>query len=132
MSTDEAKTILLVDDDPDFLLQAQIELQAAGYQVRAAESRREAERLLEDWRPDAAVVDLMMEDVDSGFTLCYHIKKKDASIPVILVTGVTSETGMQFGTETAEERAWVKADALLDKPVRFEQLKSELARLLET
>ena len=28
------------------------------------------------------------------------------------------------------ERAWIKADAMLSKPVRFEQLRRELERLL--
>ena len=38
----------------------------------------------------------MMENVDAGFTLCYHIQKKDPTIPVILVTSVNSETGLDF------------------------------------
>ena len=43
-------------------------------------------------------------------------------MPVILVTAVASETGLDFDAATAEERGWIKADAVLDKPVRFEQL----------
>ena len=30
---------------------------------------------------------------------------------------------------TEEERSWIKADALLAKPIRFEQLKAEIDRL---
>jgi len=75
-------------------------------------------------------VDLMMEEVDAGFTLCYHIKKNHPNVPVVLVTGVASETGIAFGSETREERSWVKADALLNKPIRFEQLRKEIERLL--
>ena len=78
--------------------------------------------MLAQTRPDLAIVDLMMEYKDSGFALCYHIKKKDPSIPVILVTAVTSETGLEFDAATEEERSWVKADAMLAKPLRFEQL----------
>ena len=81
-------------------------------------------------RPDVAVVDVMMEYPDAGFVLCHHIRKKDPSIPVILVTSVNRETGMDFDMATEEDRVWIKADALLAKPIRFEQLLGEIDRLL--
>jgi CheY-like chemotaxis protein len=131
--TCENKTILLVDDDVDFLAQMRVQLEAAGYQVITAAGRGEALDLLksDDRKPDAAVVDLMMEEVDDGFALCHQIKRIDETIGVIMVTGVTSETGMAFDAATSEERSWVKADAVLAKPVRFEQLQRELGRVLE-
>jgi hypothetical protein len=49
---------------------------------------------------------------------------------VILVTGVAAETGIPFSAATREERIWIKADALLPKPIRFEQLQPEVERLL--
>jgi hypothetical protein len=51
-----------------------------------------------------------MENPDAGFTLCYHIRKQDASLPVILVTSVNSETGLDFDLATDEERSWIKID----------------------
>jgi CheY-like chemotaxis protein len=81
-------------------------------------------------RPDLAVVDLMMDNVDGGFTLCYHLKKRDPSIPVILVTSVNNETGLNFDAADPEQKSWIKADAFLSKPIRFEQLKKEVDRLL--
>jgi CheY-like chemotaxis protein len=132
MSTSAAaKTILLVDDDFDFIQQQKIQLEKAGFTVITAESQRRAEEVLAQTRPDLAIVDLMMEYKDSGFALCYHIKKKDPSIPVILVTAVTSETGLEFDAATEEERSWVKADAMLAKPMRFEQLLWEIQQLLK-
>ncbi|MFW6161949.1 MAG: response regulator [Planctomycetota bacterium] len=123
-----SKTVLVVDDDPDFLAQTRLQLEGAGYQVATAESRQQAEEALDAARPDAAVIDLMMEDSDAGFTLAYRIKKLDPAIPVIMVTAVTHETGFEFDAATDEERAWVKADAVLDKPVRVEQLIGEIER----
>ena len=135
MSTDTertAKTILVVDDDEDFRLQQEMQLKAAGFEVLTAEGQEEAEEILLESQPDLALVDLMLEDMDGGFSLCYHIKKVYPSLPVILVTGVTRETGLEFEVTTEEERSWVKADVVLAKPVRFEQLKREIARLLGT
>ena len=127
----DRKTVLVVDDDVDFLTMQRIQLEAAGYAVQTAESVEDALRLLDENGIDAAVVDLMMEQVDAGFTLCYRIKKRNADLPVILVTAVASETGLEFDAATEEERSWVKADAMLAKPVRFEQLKGEIDRLTE-
>jgi hypothetical protein len=49
---------------------------------------------------------------------------------VILVTGVTRESGMAFDRGNPEERPWSKADTVLHKPVRLEDLRREIARLL--
>jgi DNA-binding response OmpR family regulator len=79
---------------------------------------------------DLAIVDLMMEDDDAGFTLCYKAKKCKPELPIIMVTGVGHEAGIEFDTATEEERNWIKADAMLAKPIRFEQLKGEIDRLI--
>jgi CheY-like chemotaxis protein len=126
----EKRTILIVDDDPDFLTQLELSLEACGCNVVKAGSRKEAEELLKTFRPDAAILDLMMDDFDDGFILAHHIKAKDATVPVIMATAVAAETGLQFDTVGDPQHRWVKADAVLTKPLRFEQLKKELDRLL--
>ncbi len=70
------KTVLVVDDDLDYLTQMQMQLEADNFKVITAESQAEAEQLLQDLRPDLAIVDLMMENMDGGFVLCYRIKKR--------------------------------------------------------
>jgi hypothetical protein len=47
-----------------------------------------------------------------------------------MVTAVTSQTGLDFTPSGPEQKTWVKADVILPKPVRFEQLKREIDRLL--
>ena len=88
--------MLLVDDDDDFLFQHRLHLETAGFNVLVAHGQKEAEALLARQRPDLAVIDVMMENPDAGFTLCHRIRKQDPSIPVILVTSVNSETGLDF------------------------------------
>ncbi len=123
-------TILVVDDDPDFLLYEQTQLESMGHRVVAASSRTAAEEILSTLRPDLAILDLMMDRLDDGFTLCHRVKQRYPDVPVILVTAVTAETGIELSAVTAGERAWLKADAVLAKPVRSEQLARELRRLL--
>ncbi len=126
----DAKTILIVDDDPDFRLPLRLQLEAAGYTVVEACDRDEAHATIAAQRPAAVIQDLMMDQPDTGFTLCYEMKRHHPDLPIIMVTGVASETGIEFETVTEEERSWIKADVILAKPIRFEQLKRELDRLL--
>jgi CheY-like chemotaxis protein len=122
--------ILLVDDDEDFLFQQRVQLQDAGFDVITAQGQGQAETLLAERQPDVAVLDVMMENPDAGFVLCHHIRKKSPSMPIVLVTSVNSETGMDFDIASEEDRDWIKADVLLSKPIRFEQLRGEIDRLL--
>ncbi len=124
-------TILVADDDPDFLEQMTVQLRAAGYDVIPTGGQVEAEKVIAEAKPDLALVDLMMENEDGGFALCHHIKRTYPQTPIILVTAVASETGLEFDASTEEEKAWIKADAMLAKPVRFEQLQREITRLTE-
>ncbi len=126
----DKRTIMVVDDDEDYRFQQRVQLEAEGYTVVEAAGRVQAEETLKTTKPDLAVVDLMMEEVDAGFALCYHMKKQYPTMPIILVTAVTQETGMEFDAATQEERSWVKADAMLAKPIRYDQLKREITRLL--
>lgn len=127
----QTRTVLLVDDDPDYLYQQKVYIESAGFQVITAETEDDAIKLIAEGQFDLAVVDLMMENLDAGFMLCHHIKKRNAETPVVLVTAVNKITGLDFDTTTEEERSWLKADAMLEKPIRFEQLKLVIDRLLQ-
>jgi CheY-like chemotaxis protein len=124
----EAPSVLVVDDDPDFLAQQQANLEALGYQVLAADSESAARQQLNDHRPAIAVLDLMMGTADAGFTLCHDIKKARPEMPVILVTSAESITGYDLRSVNSTAREWMGVDAVLAKPVRLEQLKRELDR----
>ncbi|MBN2722926.1 MAG: response regulator [Deltaproteobacteria bacterium] len=123
------KNVLLVDDDPDVLEQQNVLLKSLGFNTVCASGESEAMDILKSFKPDLAVIDLMMEEMDGGFILAYEIKKISNDIPVIMTTAVTNVTGMEFENSSLEEKNWIKADVILPKPVRFEQLKGEIQRL---
>lgn len=131
MNKHENKKILIIDDDPDFLWQLEDMLTKAKYKVLKASGKSQAEKILETDKPDAMIVDLMMEYDDDGFALCYIARKQCPTLPIILVTGAASQEGIEFDVSTKEERSWIKADVLLDKPIRAEQIMSELKKLLK-
>lgn len=125
------KTILIVDDDIDVLFQLRLKIEKFGFEVISAESQREGEKIIETLKPDLAIFDLMMENEDSGFILSYKIKRKYPDVPVILATGVTAETGMVFDLSQDSNKSWIKADLILDKGIRADQLEMEIKKLLK-
>jgi DNA-binding NtrC family response regulator len=127
----EKKTVLIVDDDPDYLFQLKLKIEQFGFDVITAEGQKEAERILESVRPDLAILDLMMENEDSGFILSFKIKKQYPEMPVIIATGVTAETGINFDKGSEGDKNWIKADLFLDKGIRSDQLQKEINKLLK-
>ena len=122
--------ILLVDDDTDYLFQTRIKLENAGYEIITAESQKEAEEITGKTRPDLAILDLMMENEDSGFILCYKMKKKYPDVPIIIETAVAAETGISFDITDENNRKWIKADSFLEKGIRTDVLLAEIEKLL--
>ncbi len=125
------RKVLVVDDDPDIVALLTAVLNTEGYEIVTAYSQEEAEEVLLTVRPDLVILDLMMEQVDSGFVLAHYLKKLYPDTPVILLSSVTAVTRMSFDAQSPEARSWLKMDRVLDKPVRPEQLKAEVRRLLK-
>lgn len=128
---DNPPLVFIIDDDVDLVDQLRIRLEDVGYRVLTGETQDEGEKLLEQDKPDLVIFDLMLENQDSGFILSYKTKRMYPEVPVILITGVAGETGIQFDGETEEEHSWIKADVVLNKSIRFEQLLGEIERLLK-
>lgn len=125
------ETILIVDDDSDYLFQTKLLVEGFGYNTITADSQKEGEIIIATTKPDLAIIDLMMENEDSGFILSYKMKKKYPDVPIIIATAVTAETGMSFDINSEEDKKWIKADLFLDKGIRNDQLEREIKRLLK-
>ncbi len=128
--TDKKIKVLVADDDIDCIEQVELMLAGDEYDVTAVQSRAQAEDILRTLEPDVAVFDLMMEEQDSGFILSHKLKRLHPGTKVILLTSVTAATGVSFRSEGTLGSQWIKADIMLDKPVRAEQLRGAIHRLL--
>lgn len=130
---DTVKKILLVDDDTDLLEQNKLLLESKGFNVITAESGKEGYQVFKNELPDAAIVDLIMEEHDAGFILCHRIKSNDhgKNIPVLMLTSATYDTGFKFEAGTDEEKEWIKCDGILNKPVIVEELITKLESFYE-
>ncbi len=125
------RLIIIADDDMDYLFQMEHYVKSFGFEVKVVHSQKEAEVLIENTKPDLAIFDLMMERDDSGFILCYKMRRKHPKVPIILATAVASETGLSFGVSTDTDKQWIKADLYLEKGIRKDQLHKEINKLLK-
>ena len=124
------RSILLVDDDRDFLEMNRGVLEARGYRVRCASDPASALVAADAERPDLVVTDLMMDRLDAGFSLARAVKERHPGVPVILVTAVAVQRGFDFRPRSAPDLAAMHADAYFDKPVDPAALTAKVAELL--
>jgi CheY-like chemotaxis protein len=124
------KRVLIVDDDVDFVRLYSLFLRNKGLAVSASYSAAEALDAIEKERPDVVVLDVMMEHFDSGFTVSKAIKERRADLPVILMTAIGTETGLDFRPRSDEDRNAMHADAFLDKSASPEDLFAKIEELL--
>ena len=123
------KNVLIVDDDMEFVKLYSLFLRNKGLSVSAAYSAAEALELLKKAVPDVVVLDVMMEHFDSGFNVSKLIKDKHPTLPVILMTAIGEETGLDFRPKDEAERKLLHADAFLDKGASPEELFTKINEL---
>jgi len=111
---DENISILLIDDEVDFLDITKKRLVRRGFEVKTAMSCVEGVSALEDASIDVVVLDVMLPDID-GIQCLKQIRRQFPAQAVILLTGHAS---METGLESLECGA---SDYCL-KPVEFEEL----------
>ncbi|MBM3498448.1 MAG: response regulator [Armatimonadetes bacterium] len=130
----ESTKVLVVDDDPDFLEQERIMLEAMGFAVVTAERSDEALEVSDREIPDAFVLDLMMERADSGARLARQLRRdpRFRRAPIVILTSVVDETGFEFSRNPKEVLEWMKADAWFDKPAPIAELANALRRHLDS
>ena len=118
------QTLLFIDDDPVFLEAQKAFFGARGYTVLTADGTDAALALLREEAPDMIIVDLMMEHSDSGFRLARRIRREERfrCTPLVMLSGVASETGIGFARERGALREWSHLDDFLDKPVSAHRL----------
>ncbi len=129
------KKILIVDDDPDVVLFLSTVLKDRGYDTLEAQNGQEGYEKTASERPDLLLLDLMMPE-KSGISLLHDLKTNEelAKIPVIMVTGVSGETGIDlehfFKKPGPGKDNVPKPDGYLEKPVDPKRLLRLVEELL--
>jgi DNA-binding response OmpR family regulator len=103
--------ILIVDDDPDVRDVIQLVLAPHGYVVVGAENAQQGLQRYQKTRPDLIIVDLMMEEVDSGARLVRELQALGNTAPVYLLSSVGD--GLSMTVDHAE----LGVRGILQKPL---------------
>lgn len=81
-------TILVVDDDPDVLDTFRLVLEKHGYEMVGAESAEEGLQAYKEKNPDLVIIDLMMEEIDSGTSLVKELQALGNTAPIYMLSSV--------------------------------------------
>jgi DNA-binding response OmpR family regulator len=114
--------ILIVDDDPDFLLAVQMVLEAHDFAVDTATTPEEGVSKVLGTEPDLVILDVMMPTGYEGFDVAREIREKHGlvDLPVVILTSVHSTKKVPYRFAPDEE--YLPVDVFLDKPIEPEQL----------
>ncbi|HWA88328.1 MAG TPA: response regulator [Opitutus sp.] len=111
--SENAGSILVVDDDDGLLILMAETLRAEGYAVSTAESGAAALARLREETPDLMLLDLKLKDV-GGPELLARLRKEEQAVPFVVVTGQGDE---RVAVEVMKQGALdyvMKDGALLD------------------
>ncbi len=119
------QVILYVDDDQDFLDSMRVILEANGYIVDEASSAEDGLKKYKKERPDLIIVDLMMEEIDSGTNFVKELKLLNNTVPVYML----SSAGDQLNIVTSYSDLGL--DGVFQKPVHPDKLLATIKEKLK-
>lgn len=112
------RSLLIVEDDEVFGNVLSDAMTARNYDVRLARDLAGVRRLVDDFRPDFAVLDLNLEG-DSGLELIEPLKAVNADVRILILTGYAS-------IATAVDAIRRGAAEYLTKPADADQIDAAL------
>jgi two-component system nitrogen regulation response regulator NtrX len=118
-----AKTILIVDDEPEVLKSVRSILSDEGYEVIDAPDGPAALKSLEEELPDLVLLDIWLPGID-GMNVLGQVKNSHPDLPVVMISG--------HGTiETAVQATKLGAFDFIEKPLSWERLTVAVQKALD-
>ena len=127
--------VLVIDDDDDFRASVRAPLEAQGYIVLEADSGDHGLKMLREHRPDAVLVDIMMESASEGYGVTQAIRWQETyrdfrNLPIIMVSSIEETPDERFAM--AGEVDMIRPDIYLTKPLDLPRLLDVLQRVTAT
>ena len=114
--------VLVVDDDRAIRESLARALELDGYEVELASDGAVALAAIRERRPDVAVLDVMMPNID-GLTVCRVLRAERDRLPILMLTARTETPDRVAGLDAG-------ADDYLPKPFELDELLARLRALL--
>jgi CheY-like chemotaxis protein len=123
--------VLLIDDDQDFRASVRSLLEGHGYGVIEAASGHEGLRMIVEHKPDAVLVDIMMETSVEGYCVTHALKHLDEyaeyrHVPVLMVSSIEESPDERF--PMSPEAEMIRPDTYLTKPLDIPRFLEILER----
>jgi two-component system, OmpR family, KDP operon response regulator KdpE len=119
--SDDAKKILVVDDEAQITRVLRRGLESVGFQVRIANDGRTGLETFRSWLPDLVITDLSMPGFD-GLELCSRIRQL-SDVPVLVLSVTEDEP-------TKVKALDLGADDYVSKPFGIDELTARIRALL--
>lgn len=119
-----ARSVLLVDDEPNIALSLEFLMRRDGYEVRTASDGDAALQCVREKKPDIVLLDVMMPGRD-GYDVCQTLRADPdcADIKIVVLTA-------KGGAIEGEKALALGADAFFSKPFGIEELSRRVRELL--
>ena len=120
-----AKSVLVVDDEPNIMLSLQYLMKQAGYQVRLARDGEEALAAVAASPPDLVLLDINIPK-RNGYEVCQAIRADDRfkSVRILMLTAKSGEVEIEKGLALG-------ADGYETKPFSTRALAQRVKEMLE-
>lgn len=128
---EQARKVLIVDDDAAFAESVGVLLESYGYEVHMANNGTTGLAMAKQIRPDAMILDVMMTTDTEGFEVARKIPESPElkSMGVLLVTGLAKLHHVPGGVKP--DQTWLPVDRVLEKPIAPDHLILEMERVLK-
>ena len=117
----DAKKILVVDDDYDFLESLQLVLINEGHDVHSAANGYDAIIQYREFKPDIVFLDVKMPGID-GYETFLRIKRHDGNAMIVLTSSYSID---EIKYKHAKEHALA---GLINKPVELDSLRKVIEK----
>jgi len=123
-----APTLLVVDDDRDFVDVTRAILAKAGYGVNYASNGEEALKIMRQTKPDMVLLDVMMATPLEGVGVARQMAADPAlkSIPIVMISSIDSS---QYRSALPDDMH-IPIDAWINKPVDPDHMLKTIKRFL--
>lgn len=117
------KRVLLVEDEPHLAFNLQFNLQAEGYDViPAVDGRVAIDKFDKDGPYDLVILDVMLPELN-GFEVAHHIRAKDDTTQILMLTALGKEEDRLKGFEAG-------IDDYVTKPFHLKEFLMRVKRMM--
>ena len=122
-------SIVIIDDNLDYLFTMKTFLTRSGYEVETASDGKTGIELIKKLRPNLIMLDVMMETIYSGFEVCRQVRNDPElkRTPIFGISGMEDELGITF--DKYDDAEYFSPDVFFDKPVDKDALLAKIKDL---